>query len=246
MSNNTPNNRGSYEEEQILAEEKAILNEEKQILNEVKKEESMLKRLTKNVWVTSMLLVVIILGIAGGIVYWKISGESIFTDNASVSAPVTNLTATVPGTLNNVFVNVGDLVAANKVVAQVGNELLKTKTASEVVTTDTALGTTITPGTSVVSVVNPNDLRVVAHIDEDKGLSDIHIGQQADFTVDAFGSETFHGVVDEISPTARQGDIVFNISDKRQTNQFDIKIRFDTSSYPELKNGMSAKVWIYK
>jgi multidrug resistance efflux pump len=193
-----------------------------------------------------MLLGVIILAIAGGIVYWKISGESIYTDNASVMAPVTNLTSSVQGTLNNVFVNVGDLVPANKVVAQVGNELLKTKTASEVVTTDTALGTTIAPGVAVVSVVNPGDLRVVAHIDEDKGLADIHIGQQADFTVDAFGGETFHGVVDEISPTARQGDIVFNISDKRQTNQFDIKVRFDTTAYPELKNGMSAKVWIYR
>jgi multidrug resistance efflux pump len=208
--------------------------------------ESILKRLTKNVWVTSLLLAVIILGAAGSIVYWKISSESIYTDSALVSAPVTNLTPTISGTLNNVFVNVGDEVAANTVVAQVGNELLKTKTASEVVTTDTALGTTIAPGISVVEVVNPDDLRVVAHIDEGKGLADIHVGQQADFTIDAFGTRKFHGIVDEISPTARQGDIVFSISDKRQTNQFDVKIRFDTTAYPELKNGMSAKVWIYK
>jgi len=66
------------------------------------------------------------------------------------------------------------------------------------------------------------------------------------FTVDAFGSRKFQGIVDEISPTARQEDIVFNISDKRQTNQFDVKIRFDVSAYPEIKNGMSAKVWIYQ
>jgi multidrug resistance efflux pump len=247
MTNNQQNKYGlTNEQDEILAEERAILNEEKEILKEVKKEESVLKKLTKNVWVTSLLFGVIILCAAGGVVYWKISSESIYTDNATISASVTDLTGSVPGTLNNVFVNVGDEVAANTVVAQVGNELLKTKTASEVVMTDTALGTTITPGTTVVSVVNPNDLRVVAHIDEDKGLSDIHVGLQADFTVDAFGSTKFHGVVDEISPTARQGDIVFNISDKRQTNQFDIKIRFDTTAYSQLKNGMSAKVWIYR
>ena len=138
-------------------------------------EEGVIKRLTKNVWVTSILLAVIILGMIGGVVYWRVSGESVYSDNAAVSAPVTNLTPSVPGTLNSVFVNVGDEVSANTVVAQVGNELLKTKTASEVVTTDTAFGTTIAPGTPVVSVVNPNDLHIVAHIDEDKGLSDIHI-----------------------------------------------------------------------
>ena len=249
MANNNSNKSKNWSREQeaeILAEEKAILGEEKAVLKEIKKEESAFKRLTRNVWVTSLLLAVIILGAAGAIVYFKISSESIYSDNATVSAPVTNLTPTVPGILNNVFVNVGDEVAANTVVAQVGNELLKTKTASEVVNTDTALGTTIAPGTSVVEVVNPDDLRIVAHIDEDKGLADIHVGQQTNFTVDVFGSRKFQGIVDEISPTARQGDVVFSISDKRPTNQFDVKIRFDTTAYPELKNGMSAKVWIYK
>ena len=95
-------------------------------------------------------------------------------------------------------------------------------------------------------MVDPSQLRVVAHVDEDKGLSDIMPGDQATFTVDAFGSKKFTGVVDDVSPTARQQDIVFNISDARQTDQFDVSIRFDTAAYPELKNGMSAKVWIYK
>jgi len=247
MAYNKTNDTGrNSEQAKILSEEKEILAEEKSLLEEVKKEESVIKKLTKNVWVTSMLLGVIILGAAGGLVYWKISSMSIYTDKASVSATAINLTSTQSGKLNNVFVNVGDQVPANYVVAQVGNELLKTKTASEVVTANTALGTMIAPGVTVVSVVNPDDLRVVAHIDEDKGLSDIHVGEQTDFTVDAFGSKTFHGIVDEISPTARQGDIVFTISDKRPTNQFDVKIRFDTNAYPELKNGMSAKVWIYR
>lgn len=214
--------------------------------NNQPKEESMIQKLTKNIWVTTMMLAVIVIGSVSGIVYWKIRSQSIYTDSALVSAPITKLTARTSGTLNNVFVSIGDRVQANTVVAQVGNELLKTKTASEVVDAMSAIGTTITPGTSVVSVVNPLDLRVIAHIDEDKGLSDIRIGEQAEFTVDTFGSTKFQGVVDEISPTARQGDIVFNISDKRQTNQFDVKIRFDNTMYPQLKNGMSARVWIYK
>jgi len=150
------------------------------------------------------------------------------------------------GILEEVYVNVGDIVGPDTVVARVGNELLKTTASSVITDTDTALGATVSPSTPVVQVVNPDDLRVIAHIDEDKGLSSIAVGDQVDFTVDAFGSRTFHGVVDEISPTARQEDIVFNISDKRQTNQFDVKIRFDVNAYPDIKNGMSAKVWIYK
>ena len=95
-------------------------------------------------------------------------------------------------------------------------------------------------------MINPNDLRVVGQVEEDKGLKDIKIGQSAIFTVDAFGSKQYSGIVDQINPTSDAGDIVFNISNTRQENNFDVKIRFDVNQYPELKNGMSAKLWIYK
>jgi len=68
----------------------------------------------------------------------------------------------------------------------------------------------------------------------------------ASFTVDAFGSKKFFGIVDEISPISDQSGIVFNISDKREVKQFDIKVRFDIKAYPQLKEGMSAKIIIYK
>ncbi|MBU6427028.1 HlyD family efflux transporter periplasmic adaptor subunit [Patescibacteria group bacterium] len=221
-------------------------NKDNGIETENKPKESVFRRLTKNIWVTSMLVGVIVLGGAAGIIYWAISSQRIYTDNAVVEAPVASIMPAAPGVLNKVFVNVGDVVPANTVVAQVGNELLKTKTAGEIVDANTAIGSLVSPQTVIVKEVDPGTLRVVATIDEDKGLSDIKIGDQAIFTVDAFGSKSYQGVVDEISPTARQGDIVFNISDKRPTNQFDVKIRFNTIEYPELKNGMSAKVWIYK
>ena len=79
-----------------------------------------------------------------------------------------------------------------------------------------------------------------------KGLKDIKVGQTVVFTVDAFGSKEYPGIVNEISPTSNQGDIVFNISGARQEMDFNVKVRFDEAQYPELKNGMSAKLWIYK
>ncbi|MDE1975164.1 MAG: HlyD family efflux transporter periplasmic adaptor subunit [Patescibacteria group bacterium] len=210
------------------------------------KKDGVIKRLTGNSLVMWLLTGVLVIGAGAGIVYWAVSSQYVYTDNAVVEADVTDLTPSVGGILNAVSVNVGDIVPANTVVAQVGNQLLKTKTVSQIVDTDTAIGSSVAPGTPVVKVVDPSQLRVVARVDEDKGLADIKVGDQTVFTVDAFGSEKFQGIVDEISPTARQGDIVFNISDKRQINQFDVKIRFDTTKYPQLKNGMSAKVWIYK
>jgi hypothetical protein len=66
------------------------------------------------------------------------------------------------------------------------------------------------------------------------------------FTVDAFDGKEFEGRVESVSETSHAGDVVFNISDQRQTQNFDVKIWYDVNRYPELQNGMSAKVWILK
>ena len=205
-----------------------------------------MKKLTENIWIMAGLLAVIVIGGVAGLTYLYVSSARVYTDKAIVNASVTSISPSVPGILQEVYVNVGDIVNPNTVVARVGNELLKTTASSVIADTDTAIGTMVAPGVAVVKVINPDDLRVVAHIDEDQGLRSIKLGDQVLFTLDAFGSRTFQGIVDEISQTARQEDVVFNISDKRQINQFDVKIRFDVNAYPEIKNGMSAKVWIYK
>jgi multidrug resistance efflux pump len=131
-------------------------------------------------------------------------------------------------------------------LARVGTELLKTNSPAEVVSIDDTTGEVFAPGQTVVSVVDPSSLHVIGQIEEDKGLKDVRIGQKALFTVDAFGSQEFDGVVDEISPTSHSSDVVFSISDNRQENSFDVSVRFDVTKYPELKNGMSAKITIFK
>ena len=52
--------------------------------------------------------------------------------------------------------------------------------------------------------------------------------------------------MDEVSPVSHDSGVVFDVSDKREIKQFDVKVRFDTSVYSELKSGMSSKLWIYK
>jgi multidrug resistance efflux pump len=198
----------------------------------------------KSLFLYGASLLALIAAIAG-ISWWQANKNLIYTDNAQVYAPQIALAPSASGILEQVFVHEGDTVRPNDVVARVGNELVKTKAAGLVVATVEDTGKLVNAGESVVAMISPDELRVIAQIDENKGLKNIKAGQTVEFTVDAFGAKKYFGVVDEVSPASRSGDIVFNISDKRQTAQFDVKIRFNGNFYPELKNGMSAKVWIY-
>ncbi len=183
--------------------------------------------------------------LAGAIIAYGIStANRIAIDTASIEAPLITLTAAAPGRLDRVYVHSGDTVAANQPVALVGTQVITSKVAGLVVQVNDVLGAEIGAGSEVVTMIDPLQLRVVGRIDENKGLAQIQVGDPVVFTVDAFGGRQFSGVIDEVAPTSNQSGIVFNISDQRQVQQFDVKARFDTNAYPELRNGMSARMWI--
>jgi len=214
--------------------------------NNLEKVEKEIIKSTRNKIIALISVVVIVLAGIGGLIYWNIVSARVYIENSSVSAPITSLSPAIGGTLQEVFVNVGDLVKMSAPIARVGNELIKAKSDGQILSINTNIGASFGPGQVVATVINPGNLRVVGQVAEDKGLKDIQIGQNAIFTVDAFGSKEYSGIVDEISPTSNTGDIVFNISDTRQEMNFNVKVRFNVNQYPELKNGMSAKLWIYK
>lgn len=191
-------------------------------------------------------IIVIIGGGIAGIAYALVSNQTVYIEKSTLAAPEIPLTSSTADVLKQVLVAPGDYLTANTVVAQVGTELVKSVSAGLVIKTDNDIGATIAPGTAVVTMIDPTALRVVGQVDEDKGLADIRIGDRAKFTVDAFPGKTYEGVVDEIAPTSRDSDVVFSISDKREVNSFDVKVAYDLSRYPELKNGMSARIWVFK
>ncbi len=208
-------------------------------------EQKIVKNTRNKILIVAGIAVIILVG-AGGLIYWSIASSRVYIENSTISAPVINLSPAVGGILQEVFVNIGDNVQISAPIARVGNELIKAPSVGQILSINTNAGASFGPGQPVATMMNREDLRVVGQVQEDKGLKDIKIGQTAIFTVDAFGSKQYPGIVDQINPTANSGDIVFNISGARQENDFDIKARFDISQYPELKNGMSAKLWIYK
>jgi multidrug resistance efflux pump len=199
------------------------------------------------IWIILGLLVVV--GLIGGGAYFYVSSKTISIENSTITAPLINLSPVNSGILQAVFVNEGDEVPANTPIAQVGTEIVKSTTAGEIVSVDQNLGqylNAVTGQATVATMIDPTQLRVVGNLDENKGLSDIQVGDAATFTVDAFGSRVYKGVVDEVAPTSEETDVVFNISDARPTNEFAVYVRFDPTLYPELKNGMSARILVYK
>jgi len=203
------------------------------------------KKTDRKIYIIAAAIVVLLGGGIAGFAYIKAASRVVSIDNATLSAPIVNLSPTTPGVLNEIYVKPGDLLPANTVVASVGTELIKSTAGGLVVTVNDNIGKSVGPSDTVVATIDPNALRVVGVLDENKGLSSIKVGDPVTFTVDAFGGQTFGGMVDEIAPTANQTGIVFNISNSRETQQFDVKARFDAAAYPQLKNGMSARMTVF-
>jgi multidrug resistance efflux pump len=230
------------------------MNEEKKIIEDIKDieknitreiEQEIKKSIFSKPWVQSLAGFVVIVALLVAFIFWRMLGNQIKIENSFIDAPVIALSPTTPGILEEIYVNVGQEISPNTNVAKVGNEIIVSKVGGIIASVNHQEGQIFSPGTPVVSMINTDEEKVVGQVDENKGLSDIKVGQVATFTVDAFGSKKYVGVVDSISQTADDTGVVFSISDKRPTKIFDVKVRFNIADYPELKNGMSAKITVY-
>jgi len=192
-----------------------------------------------------VVVAILIIAIAGVLIFSNISSR-IPIDASQIYAPTISLAPSTPGILERVYVSTGDTVGKGKTVALISGQPLDTMTGGIITSVQNTPGQVVSATTPIIQMIDPTQLRVIGHIDEDKGLADIRVGQRVTFNADAFGSKTYDGVVESIAPSARQQDIVFSISDKRQVSQFDITVKYDVDKYPELKNGMSAKMKVYK
>ncbi len=203
------------------------------------------KSIFKKPWVQSLTGILVIILLLGGLLLWKSLSSRITIDTSVISAPVIAIGPEMEGILDEVYVKSGDTVTKDEPLARVGSEILSAKIAGLVIDVENTPGQVFAPGSPVISMIDPNQLRIVGRIDENKGFSDINVGDPAMFTVDAFPGKTFVGIVDEVSQTSNQSGAVFSISDKREIKQFEIKVRYDVALHPEFKNGMSARLKIY-
>jgi multidrug resistance efflux pump len=202
--------------------------------------------LIKNPLVIGALIILVVAGLYFGIKSWQLSQSRVYIENSEISAPVITIGSEAPGILQEVYVQAGESVSAGQPLFNVDGRIIPAKTSGVVTSVQNAPGQMVTGQSAVVQMYDPESLRVIGRIQEDQGLSSIQVGQKVVFTVDAFGSRQFTGTVENIGNLADQSSLVFSISDKRQEKQFDVTAVFDPTAYPELSNGMSAKMWVYK
>jgi multidrug resistance efflux pump len=196
-------------------------------------------------WVQSAIGIFVVLVILGSVLSYKMISSRVAIDLGVISAPVITISPEQPGILDALYVKPGDTVTVGQTLAHVGGETLTAKVNGVVLTANNVPGEVFNPGQAVVTMIDPNALRVVGTIDENKGLDRIKVGDPVSFTVDTFGSKQFTGIVEEVSPTSKESGITFSISDKREIKQFTIKVKYDNAAHPEFRNGMSAKLKIY-
>jgi len=190
-----------------------------------------------------LLCLIILIAIGGGL-YWNDMQSRVYVEDSQVTAPVIAISAGTSGVIDQLYVSTGDSVRRNQILAKVDDVVLTAKTDGVITDVQDTPGQRVTATETVISMIDPQKLRVTGKVEEDKGLADIRPGQQVMFTVDAYPSRRYTGEVEKVAPSYHEGDIVFSISDKRQEQDFDVTVIYDVTAYPELKNGMSAKMWI--
>src|SRR5579885_1643329 len=188
--------------------------------------------------------VVVLLAIAG-LLFYQFTRDRVFIDDSLISAPLITISPGNSGQVSEMDVTEGQMVKRGDTLEVVGGQAIRADTDGLVVSANDVTGSTVSPQTQLIQMINPVSLRVAGTIDENKGLNLIRVGQVVSFSVDAFPGKTYWGYVDEISPTAKQEQLAFSISSERPTQQFVVYARFDATKYPELKNGMSAKMTVY-
>ena len=195
--------------------------------------------------IKNALIFLLVSGLVIGAYYWYTISQRVYSEKAEIYAPLITLGTDQPSVLQKILVKEGDKIAANQAVARLDHaNFVMAKQDGVVVGLNNKVGKLFSPGEPIVTMINPEDLRLIVHVAENKGLDAISVGQKVIFTVDAFGSREFTGAVEEISQTSDQSSVVFSISDKRDEKNFSIKVKY--GDYQELFNGMSAKAWIYK
>jgi multidrug resistance efflux pump len=192
-----------------------------------------------------LLIVIVAVALIAGYVFYQVLRDRVAIEDSLVQAPMVTISPETPGKILDMKVYEGEKVKRGDTLAIVGTSSLNAYQDGLVVSVNNAIGSIASAQTPVVQMINFADMRIAGTMDENKGLDKVKIGQIVSFTVDALPGMTFWGYVDEISPTAKQTQLQFSVSSERPTQQFLIYARFNAYAYPQIKNGMSAKMTVF-
>lgn len=188
----------------------------------------------------------IIIGLVlAAVLFGVLKAGKISIVDSTVSSPLLAVYPANDGILQDVFVKIGQKINKGDPLAVVGSQTIYSPTGGIVTDINNSIGGDTVTTDPVAEIINPGLTRIDGVIDENKGLSEINIGDPVSFTVDALPGKVFWGYVDEVAQTAKPTEVAFTISSERPTQQFDVYAKFDAFANLEIKNGMSAKMTVY-
>jgi multidrug resistance efflux pump len=193
----------------------------------------------------AILIAFFAIALIGGYVFIQLLRDRVSIEDSLVQAPIITISPETPGKILDIKVYDGKMVKKGDALAVVGTNTLTAFGDGLIVSTNNAIGGLASSQTPVVQMINYSDMRIAGTLDENKGLDRVKVGQAVSFTIDALPGQQFWGFVDEISPTAKQTQLQFSVSSERPTQQFVVFARFNAYNYPQIKNGMSAKMTVY-
>ncbi|MCX6732513.1 MAG: efflux RND transporter periplasmic adaptor subunit [Candidatus Roizmanbacteria bacterium] len=196
----------------------------------------------KVIGISSVFILILLIG---SYFYFQSVTGRLYIDKSVIQTPVITVSPSLAGKVQEISVKEGQTVSSGDTLAIVGSETLRAQTDGLIVSASDLTGSAVNQSTQLIQMIRPINLRVVGTIDENKGLNEIRVGQSVSFTVDALPGNTYWGYIDEISPSANVPVFSFSSSSERPTQQFTVYAKFNTSLYPAIKNGMSAKIVVY-
>lgn len=180
------------------------------------------------------------------------------TNNAQIDGTQIVVNAPASGTLSNWALRQGDAMTPNEAVGRISTpsgyaqpQTIVRAPASGVVAVNNGVnGAFVAAGTQLAIAYDPNRVFVTARVEE-TGISEVHIGQPVDISVDAFSGTPLVGRVTEIKTGAAGVFSLFPQSNssgnfQKVTQVIPVTVALDDTKGLALVPGMNVTVKIHK
>jgi multidrug resistance efflux pump len=206
-----------------------------------------------------ILLAMVLSGAGIGAYYWYQNANYVSTDDARIAGDIYRVMPRIAGKINALKVEIGDTVVADQIVGQqditnLSNSLLdqaslRAPIGGTVIQTSAKSGEVVSPGQTVVMIVDKSKLYVSADVEETK-IKKVKTGEPVELTLDTYPDRTFTGKVFEIGEAAAS---TFSLlpttstsgSFTKVTQRINVKMSIDDNQGLDLAPGMNAAIKIH-
>lgn len=200
-------------------------------------------------------MAVVLLAIVG--YYVSNSYFYVTTEDAKVTADLAKITAQVTGKMVSSELEEGMVVAKDQILARqevpnladtaLEQSLLRSPIDGIVVKKQGQVGEVITAGQTIGMVIDPNQLYILANIEETK-VGKVKEGQVVDVTIDEFGSKKIKGKVTQIGEAANSTFALLSSSSSgsftKVVQKIAVHIVLDSTNLP-IRPGTNAIIKIH-